>query len=64
MAKTKLTVRATYSPRKEQFQCANQCRPSAKVPRKPNNQTGVKNIDGRIRNKDKNKAAYPSISEH
>ena len=52
MAKTKLTAGATYSQRKEQLQHANQRRPSAKVPRKPNNQTGVKNLEGRIRNKD------------
>ena len=43
MAKTKLTAGATYSQRKEQLQHANQCRPSAKVPRKPNNQTEESN---------------------
>ena len=52
MAKTKLTVRVTYSRRKEQFQHAIQGRPCAKVPRKPNNQTRVKKIEGRIKNKD------------
>ena len=64
MAKTKLTARVTYSRRKEQFQCANQRRPSAKVPRKPNNRTGFKNNEGSVINKNKNKEAYFSISEH
>ena len=52
MAKTKLTARAAYNRRKEQFQRANQRRPSAKVPRKPNNRMLVKDIEGRTRNKD------------
>ena len=47
MVRTTLVARNNYSQRKEQFRRANQKRPNPKRPR-----TGIKNIKGRIRNRD------------
>lgn len=47
MVRTTLVARNNYNQRKEQFRRANQKRPNPKRPR-----TGIKNIKGRIRNRD------------
>lgn len=46
MARTKLRARNNYNQRKKQFRKANQRRLKPKCPR-----TGIKNIEGRIRNR-------------
>ena len=50
MARTKLVARNNYNQRKEQFRRAYQRRPNPKRPR-----TDVKNIEGRIRNRNINR---------
>ena len=47
MVGTKLVARKNYNQRMEQFRRSNQRRPNTKRPRK-----GIKNIEGRIRNRD------------
>lgn len=47
MVRTTLVARNNYNQRKEQFRRANQKRPNPKRPR-----TSIKNIKGRIRNRD------------
>lgn len=47
MARTKLIARNNCNQRKEQFRRSNQRRPNTKRPRK-----GIKNIEGRIRNRE------------
>lgn len=47
MVRTTLVARNNYNQRKEQFRRANQKRPNPKRPR-----TGIKNIKGRIKNRD------------
>ena len=47
MVRTTLVARNNYNQSKEQFRRANQRRPNPKRPR-----TGIKNIKGRIRNRD------------
>lgn len=47
MVRTTLVARNNYNQRKEQFRRANQKRPNPKRPR-----AGIKNIKGRIRNRD------------